>query len=199
MIKRECAHLMFCRIHQERKSKEHVAFFHHSERRTIFSRVSKVIRDCIGFFFTSLCDQSRKIASASQPIRCKTKTNRDLVTRALGGLVTLTLSSHWLLKVFFFLRLAVVISLVLLYDTQSKSALSFCQLKRNDTEQKLAAVNSTHREFEMSSFLSIRRPSISSKYFLIGNLKKFLNELGLERSIVKFCQNTLKNKDNPHD
>ena len=92
-----------------------------------------------------------------------------------------------------------VISLVLLYDTQSKSALSFCQLKRNDTEQKLAAVNSTHREFEMSSFLSIRRPSISSKYFLIGNLKKFLNELGLERSIVKFGQNTLKNKDNPHD
>ena len=57
------------------------------------------------FFFTSLCDQSRKIASASQPIRCKTKTNRDLVTRALGGLVTLTLSSHWILKVFFFLTI----------------------------------------------------------------------------------------------
>ena len=49
MIKRESTHLMFCRIHQERKSKERVAFFHHSERRTIFSRVSKVIRDWIGF------------------------------------------------------------------------------------------------------------------------------------------------------
>lgn len=48
-MERESTHLMFCRIHQERKSKERVAFFDHSERRAIFSRASKVIRDCIGF------------------------------------------------------------------------------------------------------------------------------------------------------
>ena len=33
------------------------------------------------FCFTMLCDWSRKLAPLSQPIRCKTKTNRELVTR----------------------------------------------------------------------------------------------------------------------
>ena len=32
------------------------------------------------FCFTTLCDWSRKLAPSSQPIRSKTKTNRDLVT-----------------------------------------------------------------------------------------------------------------------
>ena len=33
------------------------------------------------FCFTSLCDWSRKLVSQSQPIKCKTKTKHDLVTR----------------------------------------------------------------------------------------------------------------------
>ena len=32
------------------------------------------------FCFISLCNWFRKLLSLSQPIRCKTKTNRDLVT-----------------------------------------------------------------------------------------------------------------------
>ena len=42
----------------------------------------------------------------SQPIRCKTKTNSDLVVRvfrALDSLAVFTLSSHWLSKIFCFL------------------------------------------------------------------------------------------------
>ena len=40
----------------------------------------------------------------SQPIRCKTKTNHDLVARALGYLLIFPWSSTWLYKVFpFFL------------------------------------------------------------------------------------------------
>ena len=53
-----------------------------SEFRAIFTLVSKVIRDCTGFaLLSTLCDWSRKLAPPSQPIRCKSKTNRDLVTR----------------------------------------------------------------------------------------------------------------------
>ena len=33
------------------------------------------------FCFTSLCHWSRRLAPISQPIRCKTKTNHDLVAR----------------------------------------------------------------------------------------------------------------------
>ena len=48
----------------------------------------------------------KKLVPLSQPIRCKTKANRNLVTRvsrALGSLLGLTLTSPWLLRVFFFL------------------------------------------------------------------------------------------------
>ena len=40
------------------------------------------------FCFTTLCDWSRKLAPPSQPIRCKTKTNRDLVTLRFPALET---------------------------------------------------------------------------------------------------------------
>ena len=58
------------------------------------------------FCFTSLCDWSKKLVLLSQPIRCKTKTNSDLVVRvfrALDSLAVFTLSSHWLSKIFCFL------------------------------------------------------------------------------------------------
>ena len=42
------------------------------------------------FCFTRLCDWSRKLAPSSQPIRRKTKTNRDLVTRVFPRLRPVT-------------------------------------------------------------------------------------------------------------
>ena len=65
---------------------------------TFLYGIEQVSMEC----FTSLCDWFRKLAQLSQPIRCKTKTNHDLVARVfprLGSLV-FALSSHWLLKVF---------------------------------------------------------------------------------------------------
>ena len=42
------------------------------------------------FFFTVLCEWSRKLAPPSKPIRYKTKTNRDLVTRVFPRLRPVT-------------------------------------------------------------------------------------------------------------
>ena len=83
------------------------------------------------FCFTSLCDCSIKLASLSLPIRCYTKTSRNLVTCVfprLSGLLVLTLRSHWLFVRISFLWLAVAIALVLVLRTKSKSALTwkFC-------------------------------------------------------------------------
>ena len=53
-------------------------------------------------------DWYRKLAPLSQPIRCETKTNSDLVThvssclRPSTLLHVFTLSSHWLLVIFIF-------------------------------------------------------------------------------------------------
>ena len=58
------------------------------------------------FCFTSLCDWSVKLVLLSQPIRWKSKTNRDLVVCVFPRcrqLVVFTLSSHWLLKALSFL------------------------------------------------------------------------------------------------
>ena len=93
--------------------------------------MSYVIRDC-SFLFSSLCDWSEKLRLFSEPIRCKTKTNFDLVAcvfprfRRFGRLYfefllalrSIILSSEWLLWFFWFW----------FYDTKSKSAISkqFC-------------------------------------------------------------------------
>ena len=42
------------------------------------------------FWFTMHCDWSRKLAPPSQPIRCKTKTNHDLVTHVFPRLSPVT-------------------------------------------------------------------------------------------------------------
>ena len=62
------------------------------------------------FCFTSLFDWSRKLSPLFKPIRCKSKTKHDLVTRVYpyflalyAFLVVFSLSCHWLLRVFFFL------------------------------------------------------------------------------------------------
>ena len=54
-------------------------------RWAILNWVSKSIRDCFGCF-TSLSDWPRKLAPISHPIRCKTKTNGDLVARVFPPL-----------------------------------------------------------------------------------------------------------------
>ena len=48
------------------------------------------------FCFISLCNWSRKLASLSQPIRCKTKTNRDLVTCVFPRFGYLRFPAFWL-------------------------------------------------------------------------------------------------------
>ena len=79
------------------------------------------------FCFTLLCEWSRKLAPPSKPIRYKTKTNRDLVTRVFPRLRPVTcvyfdfslapsdifVCSNWPLGLLWFW----------FYDTQSKSAL----------------------------------------------------------------------------
>ena len=76
----------------------------------ILNWVSKLIRDCFGCF-TSLSHWSRKLTPLTRPIRCKTKTNGDLVARVFPPLRQFTwfdfaflftvkstlLSSDWLL------------------------------------------------------------------------------------------------------
>ena len=51
--------------------------------RAIFNWLSKVIAELLRFCFTiaTLYDWLRKLAPSTQPIRCKTKTNCDLVAR----------------------------------------------------------------------------------------------------------------------
>ena len=52
------------------------------DNRAVFNWVSTVIVELLWFCFTTLCD--------SQPIRCKTKTNHDLVTRVVPRLAPVT-------------------------------------------------------------------------------------------------------------
>ena len=52
--------------------------------------LSKVIAELLWFCFTTLCDWFRKLAPPIQPIRYKTKTNRDLVTRFFPRLALVT-------------------------------------------------------------------------------------------------------------
>ena len=55
-----------------------------------FNYASIVIRNCFGFFFTTFCDWFKKLAPPAQPIRCKTKTNHDLVTHVFPRLLPVT-------------------------------------------------------------------------------------------------------------
>ena len=76
------------------------------------------------FCFTSLFDWSRKLSQLFKPIRCKSKTKHDLVTRVYpyfpalyAFLVVFSLSCHWFLRVFFFLPVG---------RSELKIALAYC-------------------------------------------------------------------------
>ena len=105
------------------------------------------------FCFTVLCEWSRKLAPPSKPIRYKTKTNRDLVTRVFPRLRPVTcvyfdfslapsdifVCSNWPLWFLWFW----------FYDTQSKSALNAYKLMTRFT---------ILRQFDRHSFCSNRKP-----------------------------------------
>ena len=60
------------------------------------------------FWFIWLCGWSRKLASSFKLIRRKTKANRELITsisRAFGGMLIFTLSSHWLTMILTFVMI----------------------------------------------------------------------------------------------
>ena len=56
--------------------------------RAVFNRVLKVILSCFGFALLRSVIGLKK--PPTQPIRCKTKTNRDLVTRIFPRLAQVT-------------------------------------------------------------------------------------------------------------
>ena len=64
--------------------------------RSVFNWVLQVIHE---YFYCawlcSVCDWSRKLVPPSQPIRLKTKTNRDLVVHVFLHLITVAFT-HWL-------------------------------------------------------------------------------------------------------
>ena len=84
--------LHFLHGHSSKSSIDHL-----SEQFSIERRKKSDIASVFLYLYTSLCDWSKRIASLSQPIRCKTKTN----PREVGWFFTL--SSHWLINVFSFL------------------------------------------------------------------------------------------------
>ena len=76
--------------------------------------------------FTALCDWSRKLTQPSQPIRCKTKTNRGLVTRVFPRLRPVTciyFEFSLVLVIFPFVVIGRFDYWFWFYNTQSKSAL----------------------------------------------------------------------------
>ena len=68
--------------------------------RAVFIWVSRVIRILLWFCFSSLCHWLKNLASLSRPIRGKTQTNRDLLTRVFPRLapVTCVCFEFWLVQ-----------------------------------------------------------------------------------------------------
>ena len=82
--------------------------------------VSKVIVELLWFCFTPLCYWLKKLAPPAQPIRCKSKTNRDLVTRVFPRLAPVT--CIWFLDSREHLKLALELVVFWFYDTRMKTA-----------------------------------------------------------------------------
>ena len=54
--------------------------------KAVFNWMLKVILELLGFCIATLCDWLKNLAQFSQPIRGKTKTNHDLVSRVFPRL-----------------------------------------------------------------------------------------------------------------
>ena len=99
-----------------------LGFFVH---RAVFNRVSKVIRVCFDFFFTTLRDWFLKLAPLSQPMRIKTKTYRGLLaafSRAWRRLHVFASSSDWVTALFIYVVIGQCNNFWF-NDTQMKTAL----------------------------------------------------------------------------
>ena len=93
----------------------------------LFNWVSKVITQLLWFCIATVCDWLKSLAPLFWPIRSKTKTNRDLPARVFPRLAPavcicfdLWIGSMGCLRLMSMVR---VITLVLYYDTQLKTAL----------------------------------------------------------------------------
>ena len=71
--------------------------------RAVFNWVSKIITQLLWFCIATVCDWLKNLAPRSQPIRSKTKTNRDLparVSRAWRRMHVFASSSDWFTGLF---------------------------------------------------------------------------------------------------
>ena len=91
--------------------------------------MSKVIPDCIGFaslrFIIGLENSRHPLSQSDTKLKPMMTTWSLAFSRAKRRLRAFTLSSHWLFVIFTFVLISSVITLVLVYDTQLKSALLF--------------------------------------------------------------------------
>ena len=115
---RTCLLVCVCFIIRLRWSLEH------------FSWLSKVIRGRFGFVFFAIWLVQKKLPPLSQSIRLKTATNRDLVTSShFPALQAVCLGLLWVLigclSYLPLIWLALVITMVLIYNTWLKCALRF--------------------------------------------------------------------------
>ena len=82
------------------------------------------------FCFTSFCDWVRKLTPLSPPVRCRTKTNDDLIARVFShfsgpSLPVFTVCSYWLLNIFFFFLIGRCYYFGFGFTTISRKALYF--------------------------------------------------------------------------
>ena len=131
--------LHFLHGHSSKSSIDHL-----SEQFSIERRKKSDIASVFLYLYTSLCDWSKRIASLSQPIRCKTKTNHDLVTLVSRG--RLDSFSLWVLIgslmyfPFFWVAFAITLVLVLRYSIEKRSITLVDQHHSTKINQNLTTI-----------------------------------------------------------
>ena len=78
----DCKYISPCKVH--------LGTFWRMRYRAVFNWVSKVITQLLWFCIATVCDWLKNFAPLSQPIRSKTKTNRDLLARVFPRLARAT-------------------------------------------------------------------------------------------------------------
>lgn len=149
-----------------------------NQLRGTFNRVSKVMQDCVGL---TLLDE--RTHASSQPIKCETKTNCDLIAGVFPcfkPLLAFILAYRWVLLICFFFCLGVVIIMVLVYDTRSKWAVN---IKPITTWPWLLAL--VHIRLVLISILSLSALIVASWPHSHQNLKMF-KSCFVEHSLIFF-------------
>ena len=114
--------------------------------RAVFGLSVESLPGLLRFCFSTLCDWSRNLAPPSQPIRCKTKTNLDLVTRVSPRSRPVTCiyfafslpGSLWYLSLFW-LALVITLVVVLRHCHAIESALDLKKVShiKSDTDSNV--------------------------------------------------------------